>query len=364
MNQEYLKFPVPGRFRGFFQHNPEKEINFMAAQQAKKAKQSIQSNTQANRAPAQNRSQQDNHQQLAQEDPRQFAPRNTGKEQIALGLGLFSIGLGLAEVLAPKKVSKLIGVRGKHDGLLRLFGLREITAGIGILTQKKPTGWLWSRVVGDAMDLAFLGNAMSSPKSNRTRVALATAAVAGVTALDIANAQQFSSSSDTPETPVRVKSVTINRSPEEVYQFWRNFQNLPRFMNHLESVQITNEKQSHWTARGPAGTTVEWDAEIIEDIPNQLIAWRSTEGSDIENSGSVRFAPAPGGRGTRVTAEIQYAPPGGAIGVGIAKLFGEEPKQQMKDDLYLFKQVIETGEVVHSDASIHAGPHPAQPSVG
>jgi len=336
----------------------------MTAQQAKKAKKSIQSNAEENRSPAQNRRQQANPRQLGKEDPRQYAARSTGKQQIAIGLGWFSIGLGLAEILAPKKLSKLIGARGKHDGLLRLFGLREITSGIGILTQQKPSGWLWSRVAGDAMDLAFLGAALSSPKSNRTRVALATAAVAGVTALDIANAQQFSSSPDIPETPVRVKSVTINRSPEEVYQFWRDFQNLPRFMNHLESVQVTNEKQSHWIARGPAGTTVEWDAEIIEDIPNQLIAWRSIEGADIENSGSVRFAHAPGGRGTKVTAEIQYTPPGGAIGAGIAKLFGEEPEQQMKDDLYLFKQVIETGEVVHSDASIHTGPHPAQPSAG
>ena len=158
------------------------------------------------------------------------------------------------------------------------------------------------------------------------------------------------------------KSVTINRSPEEVYRFWRDFQNLPRFMSHLESVQVMSEKRSHWVAKAPAGMQVEWDAEIIEDRPNQLIAWHSLEGADVDNSGVVRFERAPGGRGTEVRVQLQYDPPGGKIGAAIAKLFGEEPEQQIKGDLYRLKQVMETGEVVQSDASIHRGLHPAQPS--
>lgn len=291
---------------------------------------------------------------------RQLATKDTTHEQIANGLGWFSIGLGLAEVLAPKAFAKLIGSEGRHTVLIRFMGLREITAGIGILTNRRPAQWVWARVAGDALDLACLGAAFSSPKADHGKLKAATAAVIGVTALDVYNAQQLSR--DNNDSAVRVHTMTINSSPDEVYRFWRDFENLPRFMSHLESVRITGDKRSHWVAKAPGGTTVEWDAEIIEDVPNKLIAWRSLEGADVENSGVVRFESAPGGRGTEVRVEIVYNPPGGVLGAGIAKLFGEEPGQQIKGDLYRFKQVMETGEVVHSDASIHRGMHPAQPA--
>ncbi|MGA9995186.1 MAG: SRPBCC family protein [Pyrinomonadaceae bacterium] len=161
------------------------------------------------------------------------------------------------------------------------------------------------------------------------------------------------------------KSIVINGSPEELYQFWHDFENLPRFMKHLESVRVTGDKRSHWVAKAPAGTNVEWDAEITEDQPNELIAWRSLEESDVRNSGSVRFERAPGGRGTRVTVELEYDPPGGVIGAGVAKLFGEEPEQQIYDDLRCVKQVIETGEVVISEGTVWSNgvltQRPAQP---
>jgi uncharacterized membrane protein len=149
--------------------------------------------------------------------------------------------------------------------------------------------------------------------------------------------------------------------PEEVYAFWRNLENLPRFMQHLESVRMTDERRSTWRARAPAGTTVEWEAETVEDRPNELIAWRSLPGSSVPNSGQVRFVPAAGNRGTEVHVELQYDPPGGKLGAVVAKLFGREPGQQVASDLRRFKQVLETGEVVHSDASIHGRPHPAHP---
>jgi Predicted integral membrane protein len=299
----------------------------------------------------------------SREAQRQFESDDGSAKRLATALGWFSIGLGLAEVLAPRGLAKLIGVRNDYPILFRVLGLREITSGVGILTQHKPAGWLWSRVAGDAMDLSLLCAALNSDDSDRTKVAMATAAVIGVTALDILNAQQLSGN-QTSGGIVRVKSITINRKPEEVYHFWRNFENLPRFMSHLESVHVIDERRSHWVAKAPAGMKVEWDAEITEDRPNELIAWRSLEGTDVENSGSVRFASAPGGRGTEVKVSILYNPPGGAIGAGIAKLFGEEPEQQIKGDLRRFKQVMETGEVVHSDASIHRGLHPAQPASG
>lgn len=294
--------------------------------------------------------------------------QNTKEGRLATGLGWFSIGLGLAEVAAPSKMARLIGVRdGDHtNAVLRMYGIREIAAGVGILSHARPEGWLWSRVGGDLMDLAYLGSALKSNSSNRTRVAAATAAVLGVTALDVLCGKQFSQSSGRGATAkngqVRAaKTTTVNRSPEEVYQFWHNFENLPTFMNYLESVQMTGDKRSHWKAKGPAGKTVEWDAEIVSDQPNSMIAWRSVEGSDVDNSGSVRFERAPGGRGTLVRVELQYSPPGGAMAAKAAKLIGMEPGQQVEEDLRVFKQVMETGEVTKSDASIHTGMHAAQP---
>jgi uncharacterized membrane protein len=279
-------------------------------------------------------------------------------EQLARGLGWFSIGLGLAEVIAPRGLARLIGVRGNHDGLFRALGAREIASGVGILTRRRPAGFLWSRVGGDAVDLGLLGAAFTTPKANRGRLAAATAAVAGVTALDVICSRQLSRHAG----PLHVtQSVAINRPPEELYRFWRDFQNLPRFMAHLESVQVVGQvagqesrqsgagERSHWAAKAPAGTTVEWDAEITEDRPNELIAWRSLEGADVDNAGTVRFEREPGGRGTLVTVEMNYNPPAGAIGAGVAKLFGEDPEWQVKDSLRRFKQVMETGEVITTE---------------
>lgn len=280
--------------------------------------------------------------------------RDVNEEQLARGLGWFSIGLGLAEILAPRGVAKIAGVRG-NIGLIRLFGLREIASGLGIFMQgRRPAGAVWSRVAGDALDLAALAAAFASPDSNKGRVAFATANVLAVTALDVICAQRLSSdnSAATGQTNQVRKSIIINRSPEELYRFWHDFQNLPSFMQHLKSVQVIGDRRSHWVAKAPAGTSVAWDAEITEDRPHELIAWRSLEGADVDNSGSVRFERAPGGRGTIVRVEIEYNPPGGRLGAIIAKLFGEEPGQQAQEDLRCFKQLMETGEVVLSEGTI------------
>ncbi len=148
------------------------------------------------------------------------------------------------------------------------------------------------------------------------------------------------------------KTVTINKPQAELYHFWRNFENLPKFMKHLKSVRVMNDQQdaamskrSHWVANAPLDTSVEWDAEIIEERENEFISWVSLEGADVDNSGFVRFKPAPGNRGTEVKVVIEYAPPGGAVTAAIAKLFGEEPEQQIGDDLRRFKMIMETGEI-------------------
>lgn len=162
------------------------------------------------------------------------------------------------------------------------------------------------------------------------------------------------------------KSLIINRTPEEIYQFWRDFENLPRFMPHLESVQVTGEGRSHWVAKAPAGTSVEWDAEVTEDRPNELISWRSLEGADVDNSGTVRFERATGNRGTVVKIDISYNPPGGVIGTAFAKLMGEEPGAKALESLRCLKQLMETGEVVISDGTVWDNglltQRPAQPA--
>ena len=143
---------------------------------------------------------------------------------------------------------------------------------------------------------------------------------------------------------IRVEeSLTINRPIAEVYRFWRNFENLPQFMRHLESVAMREAGISHWVARGPGGMKVEWDARIINEIDNKLIAWQSLEGSTVATAGSVNFDETE--HGTRVRVHLQYSPPGGKLGAAVAWLFGEEPHLQIREDLRRFKALLETGEI-------------------
>ena len=139
------------------------------------------------------------------------------------------------------------------------------------------------------------------------------------------------------------ESMIVNRPAAEVFRFWRNFENFPSFMRHLESVSQRDGGISHWVARGPAGTRVEWDARIINEIDDKLIAWQSIEGSTISTAGSVNFRETP--RGTEVRVHLQYSPPAGKLGAALAWLAGEEPGMQIREDLRRFKQLIETGEI-------------------
>ena len=146
-------------------------------------------------------------------------------------------------------------------------------------------------------------------------------------------------------------AVTVNASPEQVAEVWRDAERLPTFMTHLEEVAVTGDGQSHWVASGPAGSRVEWDAQVTEDVPAERMSWRSVEGASVANEGTVRWAQAPGGRGTEVHVALSYEPPAGAAGAAVAKLFGEEPNQQLRDDLRRLKQLLETGEIARSDST-------------
>ncbi len=141
------------------------------------------------------------------------------------------------------------------------------------------------------------------------------------------------------------KSLTILKSPEELYSFWRDFENLPRFMRHLRQVQRIDDRRSRWTTNAPLGMTVSWEAEITHETPNQFLAWRSLPGSQIENEGSISFAPAPPGRGTEVRVALRYSPPAGRVGHIFATVFGRDAEQQVLEDLRRFKQLMECGEI-------------------
>ncbi len=285
-----------------------------------------------------------------------MSTQRTSQGGLARSLGWFSIGLGIAQVAAPGAVARLIGVsptRGSRQ-LMRAVGVRELIAGAGLLALGKPPAFLWVRVAGDTMDLALLGNALVSD-ADRGRAGAATAAVAGITALDVLVAtasSQVDEEAESERSAVAARSaITVNAPPHEVYRRWRDLESLPTFMYHLNFVHEKDGHHSHWVAKAPAGTTVEWDAELVDDVPGERISWRSVEGASVENSGTVRFRPAPGGRATEIHVELRYSPPGGALGAVVAKLFGEEPNQQLADDLRRFKQLVETGEIARSEGS-------------
>jgi uncharacterized membrane protein len=284
-------------------------------------------------------------------------------EQLAVGLGLFSVGLGLAEILAPGAIARLAGLPREHraNGTVRAMGLRELANGLVILSRPDAPVPMWGRVAGDVADLALLSRVAMAPGAHRGRTAAATAAVLGISVLDAFCAARLQASQeDAPRRIDAAAAATIARPIDEVYGFWQNIEAFPHFLRNLASVEDLGEGHSRWRVNGPAGVPVSWEAVIVSDQENHMISWRSLPDSWIDNRGAVRFEPAPGGRGTEVHAEISYAPPAGDLGHAAAWLFGQSPRQQMREGLRRIKQLLELGEIPLSD-----GPgisRPAQPA--
>lgn len=313
-------------------------------------------------------------------------------------LGWYSVLLGATELLASKPLAEALGVPD-HTHRIRMFGARELAHAALVFTQ--PTAGVWSRVLGDVMDLASLGAALKPENPARARVAAALGLVTATTVADtmcalslagggaqnsvstqiaVSDASQRAhpllrlapaallmaagaalyamrgSSAPLPQNVAQrraraaapgievERAITIMRPASEVYAFWRDFENLARFMSHLESVHVEGGGRSHWVAKGPAGSRVEWDALLTEEEPERRLAWRSVDGSQIMNEGSVDFASAPADRGTEVRVRLTYHPPAGALGAAFARLFGEEPSQQVDEDLRHLKRLLETGD--------------------
>lgn len=317
---------------------------------------------------------------------------NFDATRLSNALGWFSIALGLVSTLSPRSTARLIGVTDEPTTCttLQLVGVRELISGIGILSNPEAPGWVWSRVAGDVMDLALLATAFSSDRADPNRLTATTAAVAGITFIDLLCAERLSErgspksradaaapaaaalsdtgsrivskvSEWTGNRPIHVVSaITVKAPPEQVYRFWRNVENLPRMMEYLESVQPLDDRRSRWVAQGPLGSRLEWESEITEDVPGERIAWRTRPGAAMDSRGVVTFEQAPGNRGTIVKVEFDYRPPGGRIGAAFAKLLGRAPDQEAEEDLRRLKQIIEIGDVLESDTTVK-GMGAAQP---
>ena len=272
------------------------------------------------------------------------------------GLGWLSLGLGTLQVAAPRAVRRISGMDGSANAraVVPLVGARELIQGVGLLGGRRPGRWAWIRVGGDAMDLASLGVALTRHHgTRRLRVAGVAGAVLAITAVDVATAVRASRSTAGRRGPMELTATTTIRRPRsEVYAFWRRLENLPTFMAHLEEVRATDDRHSHWRATAPFGRKVSWDAEVTEDVPDTRIRWTSTGRAVVPNAGTVVFMAAPDGVSTEVRVRIAYDLPGGRVGAAVAKYFGEDPHQQVNDDLRRLKQVMETGEVVRSDGAL------------
>ena len=290
----------------------------------------------------------------------------------ANALGWFSLALGVVEMAAPQVLARALGIDADRATrrVLLACGIREICAGASVLLNEKKAAGLWSRAAGDAVDLALLAAAPTVKNAGKLRTAAAVTAIAGMTACDIwtaATAQQ----EETPDDAVAGElaahgqeiraTVTVIATPQAAYKLWRDLEGLPRFMRQLASVTVVDAKNSRWEATSPTGVRIGWNAELTNDEPGRNIAWCSREGSELLNAGQVVFKAAPAGQGTEVHVQLTYEPPLGPIGAALAQL--GKPQEQLRADLRRFKQLIELGEVVISDATITGrDERPAQPA--
>jgi uncharacterized membrane protein len=219
------------------------------------------------------------------------------------------------------------------------------------------------------MDLTALIRATRRrDRKGRGRTLAATAAIAGITVIDLYAAWQERAQRRKENQVNLTATTTVGKDPQEVYAYWRQLERLPEFMAHVEEVTALDANRSHWRVSAPFGETVEWDAEIVDDVPGEQLSWRSVDGADVGNQGSVRFVRAPRDQGTEIHVTLTYDVPGGKLGEALARWAGEDPHQQLDDDLRRFKQVMETGEVVRSEgapwgkrARKEFPQHPAQP---
>ena len=265
-------------------------------------------------------------------------------------LGYVSLALGLGALMMPSRLARIAGLEERRS-LLPGVGLRELASGVGLLSARRKAPWLWSRVVGDGMDLAvLLSRVLSRNNPRRLNAVIATGVVTAITAADIiasvrsGNALDGAASPSAPDA-YAASSVIVNKSAQACYEFWRNPSNLPRISTMLESVSVIDEQTSQWVAHGVRGRRIEWQSRITADAPGDRIAWRSVEGGSLYHAGVVSFQKATGGRGTLVNVTMHFKVPGGPAALSLAKVLGLDPRTEVREDLRRFKQFMEAGEI-------------------
>lgn len=281
--------------------------------------------------------------------------RSQGRDgALARGLGWFSIALGMAELVAPRAITRALGLRGQ-EGLVQAYGLREIGTGIGILTAADPAPWIWGRVGGDALDLATVAGGLGSSK--RGGALLALAALGGVTAVDVACGRQLGRDREKADSdgrgagapadaPEAERSITIGKTAQELYERWRDPGTLAQVMAPFAVVRASEGGNLHWQVAGPLGQNLDWETETTGDHPGEATGWRSLPGAQVPSEGSIRFRPATGGRGTVATLRVRFDPPGGVLGDAVARLLGGlVPATVVDTALRRFKSLVETGEI-------------------
>lgn len=301
------------------------------------------------------------------------------KSTLARSLGYAALGLGAAELLACRRIARLMGIRPTPWKVwtLRSLGAREVLTGFGVLS-KRPTPWLGARVLGDALDITLLLRGLrrrnpisvlgrvfgESERGSRIRTRTVLAGLAGISALDLVELGRTifgRKSSAFGERPALRATITVDKTPSDVYSFWRNVENFPSFVSQLESVASGDRIRSHWKAKLANKATLEWDATIVEDTPDQRLLWKVQNPTMrlFLDTVEVRFELAPGGRGTEVHVVLwgsQLEKP-----VAASRWLRKLPEGLLFDQLRRFKQVIELGEITQSDSSIHLTAHPARP---
>jgi uncharacterized membrane protein len=269
-------------------------------------------------------------------------------QRLARALGWFSVGLGLTQLVMPRGVARVIGVRAEPNWL-RVLGLRELANGIAILAQPRPSpSALQARVAGDAIDLGLMASAWNARSTDRVRLAAGAGVVLGVTALDILCSRRLSAALVVPR-PLEIQtSIAIQSSPDKLYRFWRELSNLPRVFSHIDNIRVAEGGRFHVEGKRMLGRSLAWDAQITEDVINQRLGWHTLPGALIAHSARMQFKPL-SAEGTLLSLQMRFEPLVPALVAPLARLLGDTPKQALKSELRRFKQWVEAGELATAE---------------
>jgi uncharacterized membrane protein len=265
------------------------------------------------------------------------------RRRSVIGPGWISLAVGAAEVVVPYILARAVGGRvpRRLRGLVPALGARGMSAGIGLLAKAGHGHWLKRRLLGERLDVGFVGRALRRPGARRVRTVGAFVATWGLAIYDAR--RRFRARREAlalAAAPVQ-RSIIIARPPAEVFAFWRDFANLPGIIPHLDAVDVLDDDRSRWRARGADGDLIEWEAAIVEERDGALVGWRSVDRASIGTAGSLRLEPALGGQGTEVHLELQYDPPDGQLGRIVASFWGEEREEEVEEALRRLKARLE-----------------------